>query len=214
MAALTRTTAPAAEPLTLAEAKIHLRVSSTDDDGLITSLITAVRLLAEEFTRRAFVTQGWKLWLDAFPQQDDVLWEGLREGPTNLLVSRFITLPRPPLQSVTSVTSYDESNTGTVFAASHYFVDTASQPGRLALRNGESWPVPARATNGIAVDYVAGYGNAEDVPQALKAGMLVHLAHLYENRGDIGQGTQVASLRAMPELVAGLYVPYRIHQVG
>jgi len=66
---LTLNTPPAAEPVTLADAKAHLKVDSTDDDALIASLITAARARAEWHTGRALVTQSWTLWLDAWPQR-------------------------------------------------------------------------------------------------------------------------------------------------
>lgn len=214
MTALQRITPPASEPLTLAEAKAHLRVSLTDDDSLITTLIAAARLMAEEFTQRAFIAQGWRLWLDSFPGDQTAWWDGVREGPDNLTVTRFIPLPRPPLISITSVSSYSDADAATLFASSNYFVDTASAPGRLALRSGASWPVPGRQTNGISIDFMAGFGTAADVPQALKAGMLAHIAQLYENRGDgFTLASQEAVSRALPNLTLALYAPYRVHRL-
>ena len=83
---LTLTTPPAVEPVTLAEAKAHLKIDTTDDDALITALIPAARARAEWHTGRALVTQGWTLWLDAWPD--------------------IIAIPLPPLQAVASVTVY------------------------------------------------------------------------------------------------------------
>jgi len=64
---LTIVTPPAEEPVTLTEAKNHLRVDLSDDDSLISALIVAAREHAEAITRRAFITQTLKLSLDAFP---------------------------------------------------------------------------------------------------------------------------------------------------
>ncbi|HEY0282981.1 MAG TPA: head-tail connector protein, partial [Rhizomicrobium sp.] len=82
---LTLVTPPAAEPVTLAEAKAHLKVDTSADDALITSLIVAARARAEWHSGCAFVTQSWTLWLDAWP----------RNG--------LVEIPLPPLQSVTQV---------------------------------------------------------------------------------------------------------------
>mgnify|MGYP000365478232 CR=1 FL=1 len=83
--ALTISSEPAVEPISLAEAKAHLRVDTSADDSLITSLIVAARKYFEERTRRSLITQSWKLTLDDFPTE--------------------FTLTRPPIQSVTSVKS-------------------------------------------------------------------------------------------------------------
>lgn len=58
---------PAEEPLSLAEAKLHLRVDFSDEDALISALISAARQAAETITARQLVTARWKYILDAFP---------------------------------------------------------------------------------------------------------------------------------------------------
>ncbi len=111
------------EPVTLAEAKSLLRIDDSNDDTLISSMITTIRQRAEEWTRRSFLTQTWTLWLDEFP---------FRPGKTlNKLNGRIIIIPRPPMQSVIFIKTYDSDNSTATFDASDYFVDTASSPGRF-----------------------------------------------------------------------------------
>lgn len=213
MTALQRTTEPSAEPVTLSEAKAHLRVSLSDDDTLIANLISVARMACEDYTRRALITQGWTLWLDEFPQENLGWWDGVREGAP-LTVKRFIHLPRPPLQAVVSVAAYDDSDNGSVFSADYYFVDSKSEPGRLALRNNASWPKAVRSHHGIGIVFTAGYGNAAVVPQALKQGMLAHLAQMYEDRGDrLNILAQAAQVKLLPDVARALYQPYRIQHV-
>lgn len=76
-------TAPTIEPITLAEAKLHLRVDSADDNTLITALIITARQLAEREVRRAFITQTWQMYLDSAKAE--------------------IEIPKPPLQSIESI---------------------------------------------------------------------------------------------------------------
>jgi uncharacterized phiE125 gp8 family phage protein len=111
------------------------------------------------------------------------------------------------------VKTYGDDNEEEEFPATAYFVDADSSPGRLALRNGASWPVPGRSYNGVRVDFTAGYGGPEDIPQPLKQGMLAHIAHLYENRGD-GQG--LSGIRAeayAPHVALSLYQSFRVHHL-
>jgi uncharacterized phiE125 gp8 family phage protein len=215
MTALTRITQPSSEPITLSDAKTHLRVTITDDDTLIANLITAARIACEEFTARALITQGWRLWLDTFPGDGLAWWDGTRQGAnTQLTVKRSIAIPRAPLQGISAVTVYADDDSSTVFSPSLYFVDTAAEPGRLALRNNASWPIAQRRTNGISIDFTAGYGTASNVPQSLKQGMLAHIGQLYEHRGDglrfYGDSNSVKSL---PEIVQALYLPFRIQRL-
>lgn len=161
--ALKLITAPTSEPISLTEAKSHLRIDTTDDDTLITSLIVAAREYAQGFQNRAFVTQTYELWLDAWPE--------------------YIQIPRPPLQSITSIKYYGTDNIEYTMAPADYFADSKSEPGRVVLAYGKSWPsTTLRPANGIVVTFVAGYGAAASVPQQVKQAMLLLVSWWYENR--------------------------------
>jgi uncharacterized phiE125 gp8 family phage protein len=193
-------TPPAVEPVALSDAKLHLKVDTSDDDALITSLITAARARAEWHTGRAFITQSWRMWLDCWPgaRGDDRLPPALSATPPSPAV-----IPLPPLQSVASITTYAMDDSATVMNTSQYQVDTASSPGRIALKVGVTPPVNLRALNAIAIAFNAGYGNAaSDVPDAIKRAILMIVADLYANRGDAGIETSAAALAAL--------APYRI----
>jgi uncharacterized phiE125 gp8 family phage protein len=153
-------TAPAVEPVSLATAKLHLRVDGTDEDTLITSYIQSAREKGEAVSRRAFITQTLEVILDEWP--DDLL-----------------ALPRAPLQSVTSVKYLDEA--GVEHTWTDYQVDARSTPGQLyfkSLPGGSLYPSGA-----IAIRFVAGYGSADtSVPQPIKNAILTAVAYWFEHR--------------------------------
>ena len=184
-------TTPTEEPISLAEAKRHLRVDINDDDVLITMLITAVREYVEEhILRRALISQTWDYYLDAFPAKDELV------------------IPMPPLQSVTSISYTDENDVTTTFSATNYAVDTVSEPGRVKLKANASWPsVSLAPVNGVVTRFVAGYDAAAAVPQMIKQAMLLTIADLYENRESIVVGTIVQSIPLTAKL---LLWPFRI----
>jgi len=156
------------EPLSLGDVKLHLRVDLDDDiEGeLINSLITTAREYCEGFQRRAYLTQTQELWLDSFPSVD------------------YIKLPLPPLQSVTHIKYYGTDDTEYIFTSDDYFVDTKSEPGRVSLGYGKTWPsTTLRPANGVNIEYVAGYGDAaSDVPEKVRQAILLLISHWYENR--------------------------------
>ena len=155
-------TPPAAEPITLDQAKAHLKVDATDDDALITALIPAARARAEWHTGRAFVTQSWTLWLDCWPG------------------AGWVQLPLAPLQSVASVTLYGCDGTPTVLDSGFYQV---SQDGRVTLKP-DLVLAPLRPLDAVAIAFTAGYGAAADVPPLICEGILEIIGNLYANRGD------------------------------
>jgi uncharacterized phiE125 gp8 family phage protein len=194
MSSLLLITPPASEPITLAEAKAHCRVAESADDALLTSLMTAARLVAEVTLGRALITQTMRYLADAAPEGE------------------ALELPRPPLQSIAHIKSYDDADLASVFSSSNYLIDTSSHPGRIVLRAGACWPGISRAANGFEVQYVAGYGDAAAVPAPIKAGMLAHIAQLYTHRGDalLREGQPDASSIALPQAAQALYAPYRL----
>ncbi|HEY2069825.1 MAG TPA: head-tail connector protein [Rhizomicrobium sp.] len=174
-------TPPSVEPVTLDEAKAHLKVATTDDDALITQLISAARARAEWHTGRAFVTQAWILWLDAWP------------------CNEAVEIPLPPLQAVSAITTYAQDGTSSVLDASLY----QAASGRVALKPGVSLPVSLRPLNAVSIAFTAGYGVGEsNVPALIRQAMLDIIADLYTNRGD-GDGE-------MPLTVLALLAPYRM----
>ncbi len=200
-------TPPAAEPVSLTEAKQHARIDTDADDALITGLIAAARQWAEKATGRAFMTQTWQLAIDAAP----LPYGGVKTA---------INLPRAPLQSVASVEIFDDDDAAVAWPEENYFVDTVREPGRLALRSGCVWPAPARATNGIVVTYVGGYGSdAASVPAPIRTAICQLVAHWYEHRGDAAtltsaRGSGVATHVRVPHVIEALLDPYRIRFPG
>jgi uncharacterized phiE125 gp8 family phage protein len=181
--------APASEPVTLTEAKAHLRVDTSDDDTIIGALITAARQHVEHVTGRGIVTQTWELVLDAFPDADS------------------IELPRGSLASVTHVKHYDSAgDLQTLVASTDYVVDTGPPmgPGRVILAYGESWPGTRDVWDAVQIRYVVGVAQGS-VPEAIKAAIKLIIGGLYEHRLPEVTGTIVAEMPAVQALIA----PYR-----
>jgi len=154
---------PTEEPVTRTEVKAHLRIDTTDDNTLLDTLISAARHYAENFTRRAFVTQTLVLRMDAFPATD-------------------IELPRAPAASVTSIAYIDTDGATQTWAAENYTVDVNTKPARIVLAYDKSYPDTRTVINAVTVTYVAGYGDATTVPQGIKLAIKSLVGHWYENR--------------------------------
>ena len=165
---VTVTSAPAVEPISTAEAKEWLRIdtSDTSQDVVLGLLIKGVRRKFEQHTRRSLITQTLSWEADS----DDISY-GLA------------TLPRGPVQSITSFTTYDDSTlteVPTVESTANYQLVEGS---RVAYRN-DGWEVNRR-DRAATIVYIAGYGNAAtDVPEDIKLAMLEMLALRFERRGD------------------------------
>lgn len=187
-------TPPAEEPVSLEEAKLHLKQEVEEDDDLIEAMIAAAREWAESYLNRALVTQTIRLSLPCFPGGCQV-----------------IELPRPRLIEVTELAYVDGDGADQVMTEDRYQVDIRREPGRLAPAYGLSWPATRRVFNAVSVTYQAGYGDADDVPQCVKRAMLVMIGGLYENRQAFETGTIITELK-MGQLSAAeaLALPERI----
>lgn len=206
---LVETAPPGAEPLTLEETRLHLRISHDADDSLMTGLIATARMLCEQTTGMALINRDYSLWLDSWPGQDNTgWWDGVREGIRSK-TPLALMLPRPPLCDVRGIYVYGAGGDADVFAAENYYVDTMRKPGRIILQDGRSPPQPARIANGIEIRYTAGFGTApQAVPAMLRQGMKQLVAHMYENRGD-------AAERALELSGAGiLFRPFRMMRLA
>jgi uncharacterized phiE125 gp8 family phage protein len=169
-------TGPDGEPMDVDFVKLHSRVGGDVEDSLIDFWIRAARRHVENILWRALITQTLELTLHAWPRRNE------------------IQLPRPPLVSVTSVKTTDSAGVEATWPATKYQVITQGSPGRIVPAYGESWPsTTLRAANGIAVRYVAGYGDADDVPEQYKQAMLLLIGHWYENREAVVVGAGLAA---------------------
>jgi uncharacterized phiE125 gp8 family phage protein len=185
-------TKPAREPLTLAEAKLHLRVDDdhTDDDALIAGLIASARERAENYTHRVFITQTWESRFNYF--------------------SGWMLLPHAPLQSVSSVTYIDNNGTEQTVATSVYEVDTFSPLGGVYLGYSQTWPSPRVEPQAVRIRFVAGYGDyGSDTPQPIRQAMLLMISDMYENRETGGVGTSAFAYQTSATIEA-LLGPFRI----
>jgi uncharacterized phiE125 gp8 family phage protein len=178
-------TGPTEEPITLDEAKDHLRVDGTDEDALIMGLIKAARVQCELHSRRRFVTQTWELGLACWPAE-------------------AIVLPGPPLQSVTWLKYTTSAGVQMTLASGDYVVDTLSEPGRVLLGYGKCWPtVTLQPGPAIRVRYVAGYGAPYVVPETYKQAIRLLVGHYYENREAVTVAAGVTAT-ALPMAVDSL----------
>lgn len=189
--------------ISTADMKAYLRVDGSADDALIASYVTTATEAVKEYCRRAILTETFVYRADGFtePGGDDRL---MALGPGVHTVSRpyilgggeTLDLPFPPLQSVTSVVTYDRDNSASTFSASRYRVDL--QSGRIYLNEGETWPSSLRAQNAVEVTYVAGYGSGSihaPIVQAIR----LYVSSMYDGTCE---GLSMEAMR--------LLAPYRL----
>lgn len=186
---LTLLSGPTIEPVSLDEAKAWARIDTSDEDQLLAALIVSARLTLESFTRRFFVTQSWRLTLDAWP--------------ASTMRRKVLPLPLAPLQSVAAIRVYDEQDVAQTLVPTSYRAPAAQERGRIMFC--EPPEPPRRASDGIEIDLVAGYGDAAtDTPEPLRRAILALVADWHENRGDVSEQSE-----RLPAVVSALARPYR-----
>jgi len=184
-------TPPVEEPIDAAYVRAHMHLDDDADDAMLELLITAARELVEEAIDGALVTTTFDASFDQ-------------------VTGAALELPRGRVvQSVTSVTTYSAAGTGTLAAGASYFTDTTGLFGRVIAVDGYSWPATStlRSANGLVVRYVAGFGTADDVPEALKRAVAETVRAIYDEDADAMNGT-------LPPLAAMLARPWIPLEVG
>ncbi len=182
--------APAVEPLTLDEAKAFLRVEHDDDDLTIAALIAGSRIHVETQTRRALITQTWRLIRDDWP------------------VDGRLYLKPAPLQEILAARVYD-SDGSTLAIDTQAFA--ADKPGAVIAFAPWAIAQPGRAVGGIELDVRVGYGDtAAAVPEPLRQAIRLLVAHWYENRSARAGALPAA---VTPAGVGALIAPYRVQSL-
>lgn len=184
--ALQLITGPTGEPVTLAEAKLHLRAGDdTAEDAMITSLITAARQACEERLGRSLLPQTWQLTLDQFPEA--------------------LELRRGPVRSITSIKFLDPDGVLQTLDPADYQLDTADPwVAYVVPALDTDWPDTQENINAVRVQYVAGYADAASVPGPVKSWILLALGDLYANRERSSAGVEIR----VAEFVDRLLDPY------
>ncbi len=156
---LERVTAPSSEPVTLAEAKSYLRIDSPDEDSLVSDLIIAARVNAEQWLKSSIISQTWKLLYNDY-------------------VEKIIRLEMLPVVGIVSVIVTNSDSSSYTVPADSYYLNAAKTS--LIFDSCIEGAL-------IEITYNTGYGSAAQVPKPIKYGILSHIAAMYDERGLIGQ---------------------------
>jgi len=170
-------TASTGQPVTLAEAKAHLRVTTSDDD---VDILRKIRAATDYAQRRV---AGWRQFMSA---THDLTMDGFPVGA--------LELPFPPLRSITHIKYYDTTGTQQTFASTSsstgIIVTTDDDnPGSVEPAYGQSWPSARSQPNAVEVRFTAGYADRPSVPDSVKEAILLLTGHFYENRESVVVGT-------------------------
>lgn len=182
---LRQTTAPAAEPVLLAEAKTELGITHTADDSKITAYLTTARMWCEEYTKRQFITARWSMFLPDFPRCGD----------------QSIWLPRPPFSfeatAYCSVSYYDTAGAFQTLTVGDedFRVDHGHEPVIVMPNLYEVWPgvkPSAGYTQAVEISWEAGYGTAgTSVPRPIRQAILLMVRKLLDSPTDEGLVTAI-----------------------
>ena len=183
--ALELVTGPTNEPLTLSEAKEHLRLDTDDDDALIVSLIRSARQMIEAATKRALVAQTWNLHIDGG-------WPYRHGLP-------YIAIPISPVTAVSAITYVDGSSPNPTLSTNLYTVAARRTAAYVVPAYNATWPDVRFVPQAVTVRFTAGHTD-DNRPEPLVQAMRLLIGHLYEHRGD--EGGQ------LPSAVKSLVSPY------
>jgi uncharacterized phiE125 gp8 family phage protein len=207
-----RTIAPSAAPITLAQARAHLRVDYTDEDDFISMLIDVATQLFDGTGKHrdgvlgcAMMTQTWVLetshWVVPF-----------RHKLPRLASDYRIWIDHGPVQSIGSIKVYTK-NVLVDWPSDQWRVGHEDTRSFITAAPDGNWPAFDFREDAFQVTYTAGYGdNATDVPAPLRAAMLLMIGHLYENRQSVVVDASRVQALEVPQGVAALIAPYKVNK--
>ena len=193
------------EPVSVEELSLWCRVDDEAEQPILESLGKAARRLIERTFDCALVTQTLNFIVDRFPiPTSPYLWQQYSWGywwqrlPMMQLTSSWwperaaLFIPRPPLQSVVSIQYIDQTGATQTLPSANYTVDTARMPGRVVPAYGLFWPFTLPTINSVTVQYQAGYGTPDQVPDTIKTAIKVAVHQWYEERAELDKLPQGA----------------------
>jgi uncharacterized phiE125 gp8 family phage protein len=187
-------TAPATEPVTLAEVAAHVRQDSSADDAYLTALITVARQAVEDELNTALISQTWDAFYSGFP------------------ACEYLRLPRGPIASVSSVKYTLANDVEQTFSNLKY--DTDIRRGRIVLKDSQLWPSETlRPMDPVVVRVVMGYGAAANVPTPIKQAILLIIGHLYEHREEVTLSNVAMQAQAIAKGADALLSRYRYYSL-
>lgn len=183
--------APASEPpVSLAEAKAHLRVTWDDEDADIQAYLDAAIAVLDGPTGtlgRAMCAQSWqhvcakpdcgKVWLTAQP---------------NALSSIHYLDPATETETEGTIADFRVHTDGYRFA--------------IVPKTGKAWPVTASRSDALKLVFTTGYGAASEVPKPIKQAILLLVGHWFKER----EAATVVALRELPFGVQALLNTYKV----
>lgn len=192
-------TPPAIQPVTLAEAKLHLRVDHNDEDTLIESLIRAATEHLDGWTGilgRCLVEQVWRQDHDRF--------------------AREMIIPLGPVIAIQSITWRDPAGQLSTVPSGCYDLRT-DEAGNAIIRFDADYvfPINLLESRAVAITFKAGYETnpgpptTSTVPDPLKVAILLLVGHWYQNR----EAVSAAGMTSLPFAVEALIAPYRRMQL-
>jgi uncharacterized phiE125 gp8 family phage protein len=177
-----RTIAPAAEPITVDEAKIHLGITFNDHDARLATAISAARMSAEQYMERTIIASTWVLTLDQF--------------------SDSIRLPWPRVTTIDEVAYVDADGASQVLSDTLYSLDNASELQNWLLPAYDTtWPTTRDQANAVTVTYTAGWADASAVPDGIKQFVKMMVGGMYH---------QISAVETAPMPMTAFMLPHEI----
>jgi len=211
MSGLKIVTGPAVTPVSRTEARNHLRLDDDVDDSQVRSYIQSATNYVENYTGRFLISRTCQMMLDGRLNVEEQIYNGYRTGHSSIPYVGHIEIAANPVISVESIKYYSDDDTEYTWAASNYYVDTFSEPAKIVLRDGGTYPSDMRAANGLAINFTAGYGaNPSSIPEDIRVSILQYMTFLYEHRGDFERFPPPKP----PLVLSSLLNPYRILRFG